>query len=121
MSAPMSLFDKYGGADAMQMMVEKFYVLVNNEPSLDRFFAHIDIEPLLAHQVRFFSQLFGGPVHYPMPILVKAHSQLRIDAPTFETFLRLFQETLVDCAIEPEDVAALVAVVAGMKNDFVTT
>jgi hemoglobin len=115
-----SLFDKYGGFPTVQTIVHKFYASVNEEPSLDKFFAGIEMETLMAHQVRFFCKILGGPDNYGGRQMKKAHEAAGIDAAAFATVGRILKETLEDAGMEAQDVDSVMQIVASVQGDVVT-
>jgi hemoglobin len=116
-----SLYDKYGGLPTVQAVVHKFYERINDERSLDRFFANIEMEKLMAHQVKFFSKILGGPDTYEGRSLKPAHLHLDIDAGSFATVGRLLQETLEDCGVAASDVDAIMKIVVSVKDEVISS
>ncbi len=114
-----SLFDKYGGFPTVQGIVHKFYERINDEPSLDRFFAGIEMETLMAHQVRFFCKILGGPDNYVGRSMKKVHEAAKIDSPSFALVARILKETLEDSGVEPQDVDTIMQIVASVEGDVV--
>jgi len=58
---PISLYDKIGGYEAIEAVVEDFYVRVLGNDQLAGFFAGTDMNRLKGKQAEFFAAALGGP------------------------------------------------------------
>ncbi len=115
-----TLYDKYGGLPGVQTVVHKFYERINEERSLDKYFAAVNMERLMDHQVNLFSKILGGPDNYEGRSLKPSHAHLNIDVKDFALVGRLLQETLDDCGLDPADVEVVMGIIVSVKNDIVT-
>lgn len=71
-----SLFEKLGGAAAVDAAVEIFYKKVLADPSLKPFFEGIDMTKQIKKQKNFLTVAFGGPNNYSGVGLRNAHKKL---------------------------------------------
>jgi truncated hemoglobin YjbI len=55
----MTLFDKYDGVTTVTLIVRAFYKEVLGNPKLKPYFAGVDDESLIHHQIGFISHLLG--------------------------------------------------------------
>lgn len=78
MSAPAeaTLFDKLGGAHAVELAVDKFYDRVLEDDRIKHFFVDADVEKLRSHQKRFLAYAFGGMPGYNGKNMRAAHAPL---------------------------------------------
>jgi hemoglobin len=74
--ASLSLYDRIGGAAAVEAAVDVFYGKVINDYRINRFFDGIDMNALAVKQKAFFTMAFGGPNTYTGADLRAAHAGL---------------------------------------------
>jgi hemoglobin len=74
--ASLSLYDRIGGAAAVEAAVDVFYGKVINDYRINRFFDGIDMSALAVKQKAFFTMAFGGPNTYTGADLRAAHAGL---------------------------------------------
>lgn len=63
---PISIYDKIGGHEAIEVVVEDFYVRVLADDQLSAFFSGTNMSRLKGKQVEFFAAALGGPE--PIPV-----------------------------------------------------
>lgn len=71
-----TLFERLGGAPAIDAAVELFYRKVLGDPLLAPFFDSVDMDGQLAKQKAFLTMVSGGPNAYTGRDLREAHSGL---------------------------------------------
>ncbi len=71
-----SLFDRLGGAAAVDAAVDLFYRKVLADPTVNSFFDTTDMEGQRAKQKAFLTMAFGGPNNYSGKDLRAAHAPL---------------------------------------------
>ena len=74
--ASLSLYDRIGGAAAVDAAVDVFYGKVLSDYRINRFFDGIDMNALAIKQKAFFTMAFGGPNTYTGADLRSAHAGL---------------------------------------------
>jgi hemoglobin len=116
----MQLYDKYGGFAAVSQVVHSFYDKVLASPVLDRYFANVEMGPLIDHQTQFLCKVLGGPDNFHGRALRAAHRGLNISPEAFAEVARLLAQSLEEASIEPADVATILGVVASVRDDIVT-
>ena len=114
-----SLFEKYGGIEAVTQIVHAFYQDVLESPRLAPFFSGYDMKQLIEHQVAFFSQALGGPKNYGGRSLHDAHQALLIDHGSFDEVLQLLHENLKAAGMTTEDIEAVRQALEGLRLDIV--
>jgi hemoglobin len=115
-----SLYDKYGGFATVSVLVRKFYDKVLASKSLEPYFAGVDTERLIDHQVKFLCTVLGGPNNYTGRALEAAHRHLKITPAAFAEVAAHLGSTLTEGGVEPKDVEAILGVVAGAQKDIVS-
>lgn len=115
-----SLYDKYGGFSTVSKLVHTFYKKVGESESLAPYFVGVNLEQLMDHQNKFFSDILGGPVKYTGAHLKDIHARLNITNEAFFEVAELLEETLEDMGVESTDIETILGIVAGVKPDIVT-
>lgn len=103
-----SIYEKYGGFGSVNRIVMAFYDTMLDHDELGEYFDDVDMKSLIDHQTKFISALLGGPVSFADEQLRQAHLHLKITAEHFDEMKRVLEETLLDHAIEKDDVAAVI-------------
>lgn len=115
-----TLYDKYGGFSTVNKLVQAFYGKVIESENLAAYFEGIDMQKLMDHQTKFFSEILGGPVEYTGRQLKVAHAEMEITEDAFSEIVELIEETLEDMNVEGADVETIMEIVNGVKSDIVT-
>ena len=115
-----TLYDKYGGFATVNRLVQAFYGKVAESENLAPYFEGVDIQKLMDHQTKFFSEILGGPVKYTGRELKGAHAKLGITEDAFSEVAELLEETLEDMNVEDADIKTIMEIVDGLKADIVT-
>lgn len=110
-----TLFDKLGGADAVNLAVDKFYDRVLQDDRIKHFFADVDMAKQRSHQKAFLTYAFGGTDQYDGRYMREAHRALvenhGLSSEHFDAVAEDLMETLKEMGV-PEDLMAEVAAVA---------
>ena len=106
--ARQSTFERIGGAEAVDRLVDDFYARVLSDPELGPFFAHTDMAKLRRMQVEFFASALGGPTTYAGMTLADAHRGRGIQPRHLTRFVEHLLATLQDQGLDDDDVDAIV-------------
>ncbi|MBC7543081.1 MAG: group 1 truncated hemoglobin [Candidatus Sericytochromatia bacterium] len=115
-----TLYDKYGGFASITTIVQRFYALIQDTESLDRYFQDVEMDRLIDHQIKFLCMVLGGPNNYEGRALAVAHSRLGITDGAFGAVAGLLVQALTEAGVEAADIDTIVGVVAGTKPEIVT-
>ena len=116
-----TLFEKYGGVPTVSTIVHAFYGDVLESPLLRPFFDKVNMAGLIEHQVKFFSHLLGGPAHYQGRELRVSHMGLGIEDRHFDEVASILLQNLEDAGMEATDVKTVMAAVASVRGDIVSS
>lgn len=89
-----TLYDRIGGADGINRLVDAFYARVLADAGLQRFFTGVDMAKLRRMQGELFSAALGGPQQYSGRSVVEAHRRLQIGLHDYQRFMRHLFDTL---------------------------
>jgi hemoglobin len=68
-----TLFDKLGGTDAIDVVVDKFYEFMLVDPEVNHFFQNTDMKKQRMRQKQFITMVTGGPHNYEGKDMKTAH------------------------------------------------
>ena len=115
-----TMFERYGGFATLSKVVMSLYDKVLDSDVAGLFFDDVDMRRLIDHQTKFISQLMGGPATYTDAMLRQLHARLGIHDAAFDEVMDLFEETLEDFELEPEDIEYLMDEM-NSKRPFIVT
>jgi chemotaxis protein histidine kinase CheA len=110
-----SLFERLGGAAAVNAAVQLFYDKVLADSSLTPFFENVDSDHLRRQQSTFLTKALGGPDNYAGRDLSSAHARLvdmGLSEQHFDTVAAHFQATLQELSVPEDLIAEAIAIVA---------
>ncbi|MFC6836766.1 group I truncated hemoglobin [Halomarina ordinaria] len=110
-----SVYERIGGREAVDAVVDDFYDRVLTDPQLVGYFEDTPMAELRAHQVQFISSVAGGPVEYDGGDMREAHAHLDIDEPDFDAVARYLEAALRENGVSEEDTATIMDEVAALK------
>ena len=110
-----TLFEKLGGADAVNLAVDKFYERVLQDDRIKHFFADVNMLKQRAHQKAFLTYAFGGSDKYDGRYMREAHKHLvekfGLNSEHFDAVAEDLIQILKEMGVS-EDLLAEVAAVA---------
>lgn len=118
-----TLFDKLGGAAAVDLAVDKFYERVLQDDRIKHFFADVDMVKQRAHQKAFLTYAFGGTDKYNGRYMREAHKELvekqGLSSEHFDAVAEDLMATLKEMGVPPEllDQVAAIAAAPQHKRD----
>jgi truncated hemoglobin YjbI len=115
-----SLFERLGGAGAVEAAVGIFYRKVLADAHINRFFEGVDMSRQAGRQKAFLSSLMGGPSAYTGHDLRAGHSQLvsqGLADSHFDAVLGHLTATLRELGAAEADVVEAVALAAAARAD----
>lgn len=95
-----TLYDKLGGAAAVELAVEKFYEKVLADQRVQHFFTHTNMQQQKQHQKDFMTYAFGGAQHWNGPTMRNAHKQLVAEMGLTDSHFDAIAEDLVAALVE---------------------
>lgn len=120
MSRNVTLYDRLGGQEAIEAVVDRFYERVLDDDRLRPYFEDTDMDRLRRHQTMFLSFATGGPVEYGGRDMETAHAGLGITDEDFAAVAVHLQAALKEFDVDDEDVQAVAEEIMALKEDVVT-
>lgn len=114
-----TLYDRIGGAKAIEQMVVRFYTRVLGDPSLRAYFDRVEMDKLRRMQFEFFAAALGGPIRYSGRPVIHAHQGHGITRQAFQSFVEHLFETLHDYNLTDEERYAVIARINTYADDVI--
>jgi hemoglobin len=118
-----SLYQRVQHAGGLRRLVDKLYPRVLADPSLTRYFKHLDDEHLKGlrwHMLTLLAVVTGGPSRYQGRDLHQAHAELQITGKAFDRVAWHLQLTLQELEVQDDDQQAILAAVQARRHAVVT-
>ncbi|MGZ8162652.1 MAG: group I truncated hemoglobin [Methylobacter sp.] len=115
-----TLFDRIGGAPAVNAAVDIFYRKVLMDYRINRFFDNTDMDTQVAKQKAFFTMAFGGPNNYTGTDMRNAHARLvkmGLNESHFDAVMEHLGATLEELNVPQELIAEVAAIAESTRND----
>ncbi|QDF96693.1 group 1 truncated hemoglobin [Azoarcus sp. DD4] len=116
-----SLYDKLGGAPAVEAAVDIFYGKVLADARIKHFFSSTDMARQRQHQKSFLTFAFGGPNAYHGRNMRAAHQQLvdklGLDDSHFDAVVENLAATLGALGVPQALIAEVGQVAASVRDD----
>ncbi|BAZ38464.1 globin [Calothrix sp. NIES-4101] len=97
-----TLYDKLGGAAAVDLAVEKFYEKVLADERVQHFFVDTDMQQQKQHQKDFMTYAFGGIKHWDGRPMRDSHKKLVTEMGLTDIHFDAIAEDLVATLVELE-------------------
>lgn len=115
-----SLYDRLGGAPAVDAAVDIFYRKVLADDTISGFFEHTDMNTQAQKQKQFLTFAFGGPNHYTGKDMRQAHKPLvdkGLNETHFDAVLGHLASTLKELGVGESDIQEAANIALSVKKD----
>lgn len=111
-----SLYERVGGEEGIDRLVNIFYARVLADKNLADFFSNTSIDRLKKMQKEFFSVALGGPIEYSDMDLSRAHQGKGIRVKHFRGFVDHLIKTLSEFDLSEDEINQIISEI----NTYVT-
>ncbi|MEG3636239.1 group 1 truncated hemoglobin [Verrucosispora sp. WMMA2044] len=118
-TAPVSHYERIGGAAAVKAAVELFYDRVLADPELAGYFAEVDMAGQRRHLALMLAVVLGGPNEYTGRDLASAHQPLNIPVAHYVKVGEHLTATLTQLGVPGDIIADVQAVLAQVQDQVV--
>ena len=115
-SEQQTLFDKYGGQDTVDTVVEKFYALNLEDDRIKHFFEKTNLKRLKNHQKRFVAMALGGPNNYQGKAMRAAHKKLDLNDEHFDAVVGNLVSVLKELNVDGKDIKDVELLLEGFRD-----
>jgi len=112
-----SIYDKIGGHEALEVVVEDFYMRVLADDELSGFFTGTNMSRLKGKQVEFFAAALGGPEPYSGAPMKQVHQGRGITMHHFGLVAGHLGDALTAAGLPAETVTEILGAIAPLAAD----
>ncbi|OZG72558.1 group 1 truncated hemoglobin [Hahella sp. CCB-MM4] len=114
----MSLYEKLGGAPAVDAAVDIFYRKVLADDRISEYFDGVDMAAQAQKQKAFLTMVFGGPNSYSGKDMREAHKNLKgLNDIHVDAVIENLGATLKELGVADEDIAQIAGIAESVRND----
>jgi hemoglobin len=116
----MSVYERLGGAAAVNAAVDIFYAKVLADDRISHFFDGVNMVRQAQKQKAFLTMAFGGPNNYTGESMRQAHAQLverGLNDSHVDAVVENLSATLSELGVAPGDIAEVKAVANSVRDD----
>jgi len=111
-----SLYERLGGQEAIDAVVDLFYVKILDDERVNHFFEDVNMRRQIVRQKEFLAAAFGGPKPYEGRDLRTAHAALDLTAEDFGVIAELLQASLEEAGVDEALVNEVMTIAASTKD-----
>ncbi|SEH50518.1 hemoglobin [Mycolicibacterium rutilum] len=113
-----SIYDRIGGHEALETVVDDFYRRVLDDDQLRGFFSGTHMPRLKGKQVEFFAAALGGPLPYTGASMRQVHQGRGITMHHFELVAGHLAASLAAAGVPGETTAEILSAIAPLSADI---
>lgn len=113
-----TLFERLGGANAVNAAVDIFYRKMLNDPRVSGYFDDVDMDRQIAKQKAFLTMTFGGPNNYSGKDMREAHKHLvsrGLNSSHVDVVIEHLGGTLKELGVPDADIAEVAKIAEGAR------
>ncbi len=115
---PVSIYDRVGGREAIEVVVEDFYVRVLADAQLSGFFTGTNMSRLKGKQVEFFAAALGGPEPYSGAPMKQVHQGRGITMHHFSLVAAHLADALAAAGVPSGTVTEILSAIAPLAPEI---
>jgi hemoglobin len=115
-----TLYERLGGAPALDAAVDIFYRKVLADARINRFFESVDMERQAAKQKAFLAMVTGGPNSYTGKDMREGHKGMvaaGLDDSHVDAVIENLGATLKELGVSDADIGEVAALANSVRND----
>lgn len=112
-----TVFERIGGAAAVDAAVDIFYEKVLADERINHFFENLDMVAQANKQKNFLTMAFGGPHNYTGLDMRKGHAHLALTEEHFNAVTENLVSTLEQLNVAQSDIDEVVKIALSTKAD----
>lgn len=115
-----TLYERLGGADAVDAAVDSFYRKMLADDRVSPFFDSTDMDRQIAKQKAFLTMAFGGPNNYTGKDMREAHKHLvarNLDDTHVDIVIEHLGATLKELGVPDSDIAEVASIANSVRDD----
>ncbi len=112
-----TLYERLGGAAAVNAAVDIFYDKVLADDRIKDFFEGLDMAAQAQKQKAFLTMVFGGPSEYTGKDMRAAHAHLGLKEEHFNAVVEDLAATLTELGVGEDDIGEVAKIAMSVKGD----
>jgi hemoglobin len=113
-----TVYDRIGGREALEVVVEDFYCRVLDDDHLSGFFAGTNMNRLKGKQVEFFEAALGGPEPYSGAPMKQVHQGRGITVHHFNLVAGHLTDSLLAAGVPEATIAEILGAISPLAADI---
>lgn len=113
-----SIYDRIGGYEALEIVVEDFYCRVLEDDHLSGFFAGTNMNRLKGKQIEFFAAALGGPEAYTGAPMKHVHKGRGITIHHFNLVAGHLEDSLTAAGVPETTITEILGAIAPLAADI---
>ena len=113
-----TIYERIGGYEALEVVVEDFYCRVLDDDHLSGFFAGANMSRLKGRQVEFFAAALGGPRAYIGAPMRQVHQGRGITMDHFNLVAGHLQDSLCAAGVPEATITEILDAIAALAPDI---
>ena len=114
-----SLYDRLGGADAINALTESWVARVGGDDRANGKFVRTDIDRLKKEVIDQLCEATGGPCTYTGRSMLETHAGMKVTAGEFDVVMQHLDATLDELNVPKTERDELVSLLRPMRDDIV--
>jgi hemoglobin len=114
-----SLYDRLGGGDAINALIESWVARVAGDDRANGKFARTDIDRLKKELVDQLCEATGGPCTYTGRSMLETHDGMKVTAGEFDVVMQHLRAALDELNVSKTEQDELVGLLEPMRDDIV--
>ena len=118
-----TLYERLGGAPALDAAVDIFYRKVLSDDRISRFFDDVDMDRQAAKQKAFLTMVTGGPAHYTGQDMRAGHAHLvakGLNDGHVDAVIENLAATLKELGVPDADIAEVGTIAKSVRDDVLS-
>src|SRR5580692_5806507 len=112
-----TVYNRIGGYEALEVVVEDFYCRVLDDDHLAGFYAGSDMRRVKARQVEFLSAVLGGPGSYTGMPMRQVHEGRGITMHHFAMVAAHLADSLCAAGLHPDTITAVLHSISPLAGE----
>jgi hemoglobin len=112
------IYDRIGGHEALEPVVEDFYARVLADDQLSSFFTGTNLNRLKGRQVEFLAAALGGPQQYTGASMKQVHQGRGITRHHFNLVAGHLKDSLLAAGLPTDTTAEILGVITPLAGDI---
>lgn len=112
-----TLYNRLGGAPAVDAAVDIFYRKVLMDERINQFFNAVDMDAQIQKQKAFLTLVFGGPNNYSGKDLREGHKHMKLNDEHMDAVIENLGTTLQELGVGEAEINEIAGIANSVRDD----